>query len=213
MAKVSNEYDNAFCEVKTIDNELLLLGRVFNIVYEPTLTFDIRSSDGEKLLNMPFGSPVKLALRKNSDFSVMGGLIYATNEKFWRISDITTYQNVERRQFFRVKSHAKSQITKVGNDDGSRSASLVDISLSGVKFTSDAVFSIDDKIGIFELSLTQNCPALSFTCSIVEQILVSPALYSYRCKIEDISNSSSDLLCKAIFELQRDDIKKRRRRV
>lgn len=211
MNDIISTFKDAFCEVKTLNNQLLLLGRLYNIIMDENgVSLDVAANNGEKLLRMEFGARVKISLRQDNRFLVLAGTIYAANEKFWRINHIEMVQETERRRFFRVCTAAGAQVEIINQPETELScfdAQLVDISLSGLKFKSNGLFSDGDKIKIHHLTLAAEFPPFTFNCDILDHYTTIENGIVYRCTLSDLSMRSSDLLCKAIFAMERQQIK------
>lgn len=215
-------YKDAICEVNTMENEFLFVGNITGVSEEKSLTFDIASKKNEPLMILAYGAPVKLKVRADGESSFMGGYVYWSNEDLCRITNITTHQDFERRSFFRVKTDATCNVKKLDMEEDDEqeifTANLIDISLSGVKFRSNAYFRSNaffqkyEDIELFDLSIIESSPALSFMCKIVDMQSLGDNEFIYRCELADVDTKTSNQLNKCIFALEREAIRKRKNR-
>ncbi len=214
-----SKFKNGICEVKSMENDILIVGKVKAIHDGVLPSVDIKVNAKESLINQPIGIPVKLSIKSGKNSTIVGGFLALISEEMCKINKIGDTVSVERREFFRIRSHATGSITrfdKEANDDKSFQAKLVDISLSGIRFATDAFFAIDDTIEITGLSLVRSEVPFNFSCKVKyrDDIMRREVLegYSYRCTLEGVSTITSDRLAKAIFEMQRDQIKRQKAR-
>lgn len=201
-----------------MDNDLLFLGRVRGVRDNLSLTMDIVSADGSPLLSWRYGVPVKLSLyRSQGDMLVVGGKVYAANAECWRISGISAYQNAERRGFFRVQAYVDCSVQEDGEhvevvvpEVEKFPARIINISLSGVLFSSKHRFIKGEVVVLDGLRLAQDQKPFCIRCVVLDSDAQSAAGYMHRCKFLALDGKESDRLCKAIFYLQREAIKKRK---
>ncbi len=214
MVELNDFFTGASCEVKTIGNQLLLIGVVKKIERNDQVTIDIVSKDGEPLQFIEYGLHVKLVLRKNNKFLVLGGEMYASTKTFWRIINIKIFQDSERRKFFRVSSSAYARAADATDENlqNTHDIKLIDISLSGMKFFCEYPFKANEKVNIFNLYLTPDLPPFEFCCALVAMVETDSG-YECRGNFVDLSEFTVDLLCKAIFKIERENTKNRNKKI
>lgn len=218
MKELLNQYKNATCEVKTMENDLLLLGKVREIVDGLSLSIDIVGTDGSPLPQFQYGVPVKLNLYSSTHgMLVIGGRVYMTNPAFWRVSNISQYQHIERRSFFRVVTHAAGLVSSLptpGQEPPPAfAAQLINISLSGVLFSAACSLDEGELVQLYRVRLVDDMPPFAFCCRIRSVETTSKDVQLYRCSFENLEQKETDRLCKAVFALQRELIKKQRNRM
>lgn len=218
MKDILKNYIGSSCEVKTLENDLLFLGKVRGVSDNLSLSIDIVSSDGSPLMGSKYGVPVKISIFKNtSNMMIIGGKVYMANSDFWRISNVSQYQNYERRGFFRVQANSDGFVS-VEAEEGQEidesmlcRAKAINVSLSGVLFTSPQKFSKYDILLLSSVRLADEKTPFTFRCQLVDDITETPkGEYAHRCKFLEMGQRESDRLCKAIFYMQRETIKKRK---
>ena len=211
------QYIDCTCEIKSMENELLVLGQVYQVLDSLSLSMDIVNKDGGPMPTAHYGLPVKLCLHRNNKLLIIGGRIYLTNDLFWRISNLSELQSCERRGLFRVPVHQPAKVRLFSEEPAAEGegadAKIVDISLSGIKFVSEQFFDSASQLELFDLMLPEDAEPYEFRCQIVRRDESERAGYVYRCKFLPLPQKLSDRLCKSIFVLQRNSIKKQRARL
>jgi c-di-GMP-binding flagellar brake protein YcgR len=146
-------------------------------------------------------------------FRVLVGKVYLSTSKFIRIFDLLSIQDFERRGFFRVdvKMRAKLSIEANEQPEGKHDIGKIvvfvkNISLSGISFSSEHIFQIDD---IFPIELKLPGGAVKLSCKVCRIAMGAYPSASYGCKFIDNTDWQEDILCKYIFEIQREQLKDR----
>ncbi len=214
MIDIDDFFCGASCEVKTLTNQLLLIGTVQKIERNDQVVIDIVSKNGEPLQYIEYGLHVKLILRKKDKFLVLGGEMYASTKTFWRIVNIEIFQNSERRKFFRVSSSAYARAADASDETlkNTHDIKLIDISLSGMKFFCEHDFKPDEIVNIFNLYLTPDLPTFEFCCHLVACVPVDGG-FECRGNFIELSDFVIDMLCKAIFKIERENTKNRNKKI
>ncbi len=206
------------CEVRTMDNDLLSPGKVGAVGDE---TLDIVSSKGERMPLHYYNAPVKINIFSTSEgkFS-LGGNIYISNEKFWRISNVTLFDNFEKRGFFRIRTDALGEILLHPEEEEAPEqmahrlfpVKLLDVSLCGVGFVADCNLELGEDVLIRKLKMQEKEKEFSFLAKVRRKGMQRDAGTVYGVSIEEISEREMDRLCRIIFALQREEIQRRRNR-
>lgn len=224
-------YLDTICEVKTMENELLVVGRVKQVVSKLSLCLDIIEAEGNLMPLTFYGAPLKIVLHSSANgMLVIGGKVYLCNKAFWRVSNLVEFQNVERRGYFRVSTDATGMAAPLVNvntagivsetEDGEEvqepptySVQLINISLSGVLFVSEHRFAAMQYLHLHSFQLSDDPTPFSLVCRVRRCDEETSAGYLCRCSFEDVHQRDSDRLCKAIFAVQREIIQKRKSRI
>ena len=202
-------YLDTICEVKTMDNELLLMGRVHNLIGPGNKVMDIASVDETDLPKGPFNLRVQISLRNGNNFLMAVGYIFSSSNLLWRISRITVFQDEERRRFFRIPTNATCVLSTgaallPGEEQGT--AQLIDISLVGIKFVSKSKLDLKESIILSDLVLLPKYPPFTFSYRIISCVENTAHRqwvdYIYRGELISDNSIASDLLCKAIFAIE-----------
>ena len=205
------EYVDAECEVKTLANEVLFYGVCSSILEMPMLTVQVKLLDKAVETTQSEGLPIKMVFKKGRGKFIVGGNISTTTQSIWDITNIVLLDDIEQRACFRVKTRASGELFGVDEIGVSRKyineAQLMDISMSGVKFTCEAEFEGGEKVEFSNFELSPNYPPFSFMCTIRPPSEKEVDSEIHRCTIDEQDKVNSELLCKAIFELQREHVK------
>lgn len=226
MKDFISQHLSSLCEVRDMENELLTTGRIFKVLEvdsnteESRLAVEIVSPDFEPLPAAPYDLPVKIILFGGTHgLRVIGGHVYIANKVFWRINKIRNISDLERRDFFRVKVNAAGKAYRQSDVSFEEEPEpvpikVIDISLSGILFRTEASFQIDDLIHIFDIQLCDDSPAFSTLCT-VRRIERRPrgGDILYGCSFVDLSEKDEDALFSTIFKLHRLELQKRRKRL
>lgn len=218
MQQSLESFTGGACEVRSMENELLLRGRLDEVINEgATKSLILVGLKGEDLPVLRFGTRLKVAMRsKGGEVLIVGGAIYIANEQFWRLNNIVEYNNGERRAFFRVGTKSTAIVHPMGtqteeldNAEVEAPARLVNVSLSGVLFATEAKYYESQRVYLSNFMLGSDPKPFEAKC-IVRKIGGESAFgFLYGCSFEDMSARESDRLCKAIFELERESLSRR----
>lgn len=217
------KYVGAVCEVKTMENDLLLHGRIRTVFdgEEGESALELISMNGSEMPMVQYGMLVKLhAFSNEYGLLPLGGRVYIAGSSFWRITGITQYGNAERRQYFRVRVRGEGFVSLrpdpavPGKDTPPvYPMRVLSASLSGVLIEANAFFRLKDILQLTDIRLDEDFAPLSARCSVQRIDLNRPRGVLYGCRFEDLDDKATDRLYSTIFELQRREIRRRKRRL
>lgn len=207
MLPISEQYLNSPCEIRSMENAPILMGYISAFVDDGIQI----SSKEDALPLIHCNSTVKISILNSTlGFKVLIGRVYLSTASFIRIVDAQNAMDYEKRNFFRVKVNIDSKAFPVTpTENGSISQEpikihLRDISLSGLFFVSDSNLAVEDKL-IVSLNLYNT--AVSLLCKIIRKIPVEMGTADgYGCEFLDNTGKQFDLLCKYLFDCQREQI-------
>ncbi|WP_312693452.1 PilZ domain-containing protein [Caproiciproducens sp.] len=211
MYPISKQYLHSPCEIKTLTNELLTTGTISDILHgsvQIANSFDI-------LPILHCNMPVKISVYNQSlGFKVLIGKVFLSTSEMMQITDIQSLAEFERRSFFRLKVRIPAQATMLQGDSSpeDREArvfdlTVTDLSLSGVFITTREYLDIGQS---FVMTLNLYDMDIVFSCQVQRAEPVDYSFNGYGCSFLDNSTRQFDLLCKFIFEKQREQIKNSR---
>ncbi len=212
MLENLGKYVGASCEIRTMANDLLQRCKIKQVRWEKdTPTLVLVHATGGDLSVLRLGTPIKLSLRAPSlPAAVIGGQVFIANRDFWHVMHLEEFASFERRRFFRINCSGEGTAVKLsdGVDAKPMSVSLVDISLSGIRFATEEVFEMEERLFLaFQLG---NDPFPYELDVIVKKIIEGTNRGNhYGCDYLEMKESDSDRLCKVIFDLEREAQKKR----
>lgn len=213
------DYVGCACEVKTMDNDLLMVGKIRAVISEDSgQALEIVSSDGEELPTAAYGIPVKLNIFNSKlGFLGVGGRVYITHNTFWRINDISTLGVSERRGYFRIKVHTYAEVTgpSKANEIKSYKCLVTSVSLSGLLMAIEddsSYFREGTDLEVRGLRVGESPESFNVKCE-VRRIDENQAIGKlYGCQFVEMKTKETDRLCQEIFAKQRQDIQKKRGR-
>ncbi|MDD3429066.1 MAG: PilZ domain-containing protein [Oscillospiraceae bacterium] len=212
---VLEDFAGCVCEIKTMDNDLLLVGRISSANEE---RIDILSLDkNDKLPLIPYEKRVKLITYVSSvGFQLLMGTVYLSSDLLLSLVEVQPEQSFERRTYFRMNINSYGEITV--RDPAQEveaqqlSVKVYDVSLGGMRVGTDKKWETGDQfIIVFDLLNRK----MEFTCRICREIHRDNAPKNekqYGCEFVNCSERQLDVLCKILFELQRQEIRKKKNR-
>jgi len=207
---LSEQYLRSPCEIKSLSNEVILTG-VLNDISDGCLQI---TNAPEKLPIIHCNTAVKLNIYNNSlGFRVLVGSVYLSTSEFIRIVDVQTASDFEKRDFFRVKVNLPSNAYLVHDDVQENTPvelfpiTISDLSLGGLSFETDQELQIDDHLVINLNIESQN---MALLCKTRRSIPSQDSNTGYGCEFIDNSGRQFDLLCRYIFDCQRQQIQEMR---
>lgn len=108
---------NCACEVRSMRNVLLLVGVVESAESDSVM---LRDANENPLPLLMYQTPVKLSvLQDDGEFMVYMGLVFISTADRLEIMQLTTLQQYERRNFFRVTTEVPVTLfAEIGDGDG-----------------------------------------------------------------------------------------------
>ncbi|TQI65474.1 PilZ domain-containing protein [Clostridium sp. KNHs216] len=211
MYPLSEQYQHSPCEIKTLTNELLATGILSEIRKDSVKiqnSFDI-------LPTLHCNMPVKINIYNESlGFKVLIGKVFLSTSEMMTITDLQSLAEFERRSFFRLKVSIPTRAFLLQEDSSPEEeetklfgVTVTDLSLSGVFITTREYLDIGQS---FIMTLDLYDMEVTFCCQVQRTEPVNYALNGYGCSFLDNSTRQFDLLCKFIFEMQREQIKNSR---
>lgn len=201
------EYQGAWCEVKTADNELIAVGRIKTVMPK----YIILSDKNQKMPLIQQGTLVKLnVFMPEKEIRVCIGNVYISNESELSFVNIISLVNNEKRNFFRVDTHIKTLALYRASDRDlyptETEITILDMSLNGIKIRSSVDIAEHTVIGV-KLQL-KNKKEVMLSCEIVRTIgEKKDGFQKYGCRLMTDENKYNDDLCSYLFDRQREFIK------
>ncbi|MEG1686621.1 MAG: PilZ domain-containing protein [Angelakisella sp.] len=215
MQALPKDYEWSVCEVKTMDNELLVAGYISQITDE---YIQIGTYKGDRMPLLKFDLPLKISIHNaKKGFRVVAGTTYISTDEMLRVVNVDNLQDFERRVFFRVPVKIPAKLFKLtdGEVDPDKEPEEIpvmveNLSLSGLLFLPENLersFLMGDKF-IVELPIANGKMNLNIRVCRYERIGNRPQKYG--CEFFGYTQKQSDRLCGYIFEIEREMIKKRK---
>ena len=208
MLPLPKPYLRSPCEVKAMDNKPILMGHVSKIEEN-----EIQISNQSDLLPVVHcNTTVKVCIFNSPlGFRSLVGKVYLSTDECIRISDVQSEADYEKRNFFRVRVELKGEAFlqnregKAAKNGSTIPIQAKDLSLSGLFFTTPGKLNIDDRLSV-KLNLCNS--VVSLDCKVVRKRVVEQTQEDgYGCEFLDNAGPKGDILCKYLFDCQREQIR------
>lgn len=203
MLPVPKQYLNSPCEMRSMDGRLILLGYISAVTEEG---LEIAGKD-DRLPIIHCNTTVRVNLFNSvSGFRVMVGKIYLSTETFIRVVGLQSAAEYEKRNFFRVKTELPCSVLPDGeNEDASFPVTVEDMSLGGLFFRCEQDLEKGQKLTV---RLALYGTELALACRMIRKKDASSPQHGYGCAFLDNTGSQLDLICKYLFDCQREQIRR-----
>ena len=222
MLPISEKYLLSPCEVHSMANTPILVGYIGNFV-----------EDGIKIVpredRLPLihcNTTVKISVMNNAlGFKILIGKVYLSTDEFLRVVDLQTAANYEKRNFFRVKVRLEAEAfpVKASAEEPDPAEDVLalpvgdsfrilirDISLSGLFLTTGRAMEPGDRFAVRLGLYGADVPLL---CRVVRKLPVELGTEDgYGCEFLNNSGRQFDLLCRYLYDCQREQIQAMRER-
>lgn len=205
---IQKEYEGSVCEIKSMDNELIAIGRIKEVT-----TDNIKVTNSKKELKVvDYHTPIKInVFNAKVGFRVLVGSVYTSTRKEMCIDSIYNLVEKERRNFFRVDMHIKNKIVykKSYEDDEIKEidAVILDMSLSGMKIRTESELEVGSTFSVgLELSGRKESV---FHCRILRKFDTKGVYNYYGSEFIYSKTEDADLLCSYLFKKQREFLSSR----
>ena len=224
--KISNVI-GCMCEIKTMDNELLAVGKISAYKKEDK-SLEIVPCEGDEMPTAQYSTKVKInVFSSNHGFLGLDGFVYIAHSSFWRLYDVYCFGENERRSYFRIKNRSKAEVEEVvekpKTEDSERffeeakvkryPCIVTSISISGLLIAVDddsCFFQIGTKLLIKNLAIGESGNLFSLKCCVRRTDYHERLGKLFGCEFVDLNDKEIEKLCQAVFAQQRIEIQRRR---
>ncbi len=202
-------------EVMTLENRLIYVGKVSKVgggaVY-------IRETNDDELPMVLVNKELKIRFFREEDNVVLRGKVCGSTMRMWKVDRLESTFFKEQRAFFR-----QSISVDLGAQCGRRATwggpvgmlypcQVLDISGGGVFISCHQEYRVGNRMLITNIPLVAEEPSFSFNCFVRRAGLWKQGVNRYGCQFEGLSPKEQDRLLRAIFTVQRMEIRKRKAR-
>lgn len=202
-------------EVLTLENRLTFVGRVDRLKGEAVY---IRESTGGELPPVLYNKEIKLRFFREPHNFVLHGKICGSTNLIWKLDRLESKFSKEQRAFFRqrISPNTAASCAKraVNGRPGTKPAPchVMDISAGGILLTSAETYEVGDRLSVTGIRLARGVDPFSFNCQIRRAGERDMGIIRYGCQFEAISPKEQDRLLRAIFIVQREEIRNQKER-
>lgn len=208
------------CEIKTEQNDLLVVARVESIDPEDDTRITIVSAqEEERLPLLGYNTPVKIiSFACKQGFLLMRGNVYISTTSMLTLVNVHTAQGYERRKYFRLNTNVVATAVLQHEDCNREDAeedmmtlTLYDISLGGIRIGSGRNLNPGD---LLLTSFQLMDKRMEFCCRVCREIPAKRVIRGqkqYGCEFVSFSTRQIDQLCNILFKMQRIEIQNRKK--
>lgn len=208
------------CEIKTEQNDLLIVARVDSIDPNDDSRITIVSAqEDERLPLLAYNTPVKIvSFASKQGFLLLRGNVYISTNSMLTLVNVHTAQGYERRKYFRLNTNTTAiAVLQQGNCNKEESEEeiielmLYDISLGGIRIGSNRTLNPGDHL-LTSFQLMDK--KMEFCCRVCREIPAKraiPGQKQYGCEFVNFSTRQIDQLCNILFKMQRIEIQTRKK--
>ncbi len=202
-------------EVLTMENRLTFVGKVESYHNGAIV---IREAKGNELPPVLYNKEIKLRFFRERSNLVIHGKICGSTNLIWKLDRLESKFSKEQRAFFRQRISPNTGGTCAKRARQGHPGSkpmpcmVVDISAGGVLISSQEEYEVDDRLTITGVQLTPGMDPFSFNCLVRRAGERSEGMIRYGCKFESLPPKEQDRLLRAIFVVQREEIRSQKER-
>ena len=197
-------------EVLTSENHPVFLGKVESVRDEAVI---VRDNRGNELPQVMYNQEMRLSFRQNGDTHMVRGKICGCSSEIWKLDQLETMFTKDQRTTFRqsistsIPAKCYRRSLKGDPEKDGIACRVVDVSSGGLMFSSMGSFEIGDRLFLLGVRLTDSLEPFSFSCQVRRVGRGEDGGIRYGCQFERMSERDQDRLLRAIFIIQREEIR------
>lgn len=202
-------------EVLTLDNRLTFVGKVDRF---GSGSIVIRESRGGELPPVLYNKEIKLRFFQGQDSLVVHGKICGSSTTIWKLDRLESRSAKEQRAFFRQRISPKTKamcVRQAGPGDilaEEKECQVLDVSAGGMLIASHEEYQVGDRLLITNVRLAQPLDDFSFNCQVRRAGEREMGRIRYGCQFDTLPPKEQDRLLRAIFIVQREEIRTQKER-
>lgn len=214
------------CELKTMDNEFLGIGKISSYNLSDN-SLEIVSCDGSSMPSMRYETKVKInVFGSKRGFLGLEGYVYIAHNSFWRLYDVASLGENERRSYFRIKTSSRAEAEEItereqSENDGEESdaqpvkylCTVTSVSISGVLIVIDnpsCNFRVGTMLQINAFTVGESSQLFTLRCRVKRAENNERLGKLLGCEFTDLNDKEIQSLCQAIFAQQRLEIHRKK---
>ncbi len=218
MLALPHEFTGAMCELKSMDDYPVAVGRVIEIDHDAV---GIAALEGERIPLLQYRRRIKMIVRKGDLFRIMVGMVYLSTNTFARFEEVVAFEASEQRNAFRVRTKVPAILIEVKPDEEEEApeeepqepvkipVEVMDLSLTGARILTEMELK---KNADYHLEFNVLDTHMELLVKIQREVLNEGHRHQYGCSFTKMSSRDSDVLCNKLFDLQRIERTRRRNR-
>lgn len=203
-------------EVLSLENRLVFVGKVESYRNGAMV---IREAKGNELPMALYNKEIKLRFFRERGNLVLNGKVCGSTKLIWKVDRLSKMFTKEQRAFFRqgISPDTGGRCSRRAYQGkmGTRPAPcrVLDISAGGILISSQEEYEVNNRLAITAVYLTKTEEPFTFNCQV--RRVCEPDSHGFRrygCKFESLTPKEQDRLLRAIFAVQREEIRNQKER-
>ena len=202
-------------EVLTLDNRLTFVGKVESYHNGAIV---IREAKGNELPPVLYNKEIKLRFFRERSNLVIHGKICGSTNLIWKLDRLESKYTQEQRAFFRQSISPDTAALcsrRAGINGPAKKAApcqILDVSAGGMLISSREEYEVNDRLSITGIYLAEGLEPFSFSCQVRRVGKPDMGVIRYGCQFEALPPKEQDRLLRAIFVVQREEIRSQKDR-
>lgn len=203
-------------EVLSPDNRLIFVGKAETFRNGAMV---IREAKGNELPMALYNKEVKLRFFRERGNLVLNGKVCGSTSLIWKVDRLEKMFTKEQRAFFRqgISPDTEGRCSRRAYQGKTATkpapCQVLDISAGGILISSQEEYEVNNRLAITAVYLVKTEEPFSFNCQVRRAGEPDRSgMRRYGCKFEALPPKEQDRLLRAIFAVQREEIRNRKER-
>lgn len=203
-------------EVLTMENRLTFVGKVETVRNGAVV---LREARGDSLPPVMYNKEVKLRYFQGERGNVVvNARVCGSTNLIWKVDRLESKYTKEQRAFFRQSISPDTAALcsrRAGINGPAKKAApcqVLDVSAGGMLISSREEYMVNDRLSITGIYLAEGLEPFSFSCQVRRAGERDMGVARYGCQFESLSPKEQDRLLRAIFIVQREEIRNQKDR-
>lgn len=203
-------------EVLTMENRLTFVGKVETVRNGAVV---LREARGDSLPPVMYNKEVKLRYFQGERGNVVvNARVCGSTNLIWKVDRLESKYTKEQRAFFRqsISPDTAALCSRRAGINGSAKKAapcqVLDVSAGGMLISSREEYMVNDRLSITGIYLAEGLEPFSFSCQVRRAGERDMGVARYGCQFESLSPKEQDRLLRAIFIVQREEIRNQKDR-
>lgn len=203
----------AAVEVMTPENRLLFVGKV-DAIQDGAVC--VRDPNDDMLPMVLINKELKLRFFAERGSVVLHGKVCGSTMRMWKVDRLQSAFTKENRAFFRqsisvaVNARCGRLASRGGRPSVMSPCQVLDISAGGMLVSCGEAYAEGERLLVTDVSLIDAEPPFSFLCLVRRAGEWKKGVTRYGCQFIALAAKDQDRLLRAIFAIQREEIRKRK---
>ena len=205
IASIFGLHPDMTVEVLTMDNRLTFVGKV-EMVRNGAVV--LREAKGDSLPPVMYNKEIKLRYFQGERGSVVvNARVCGSTNLIWKVDRLESKYTQEQRA---ARCSRRAGIN--GPAKKAAPCQILDVSAGGMLISSREEYEVNDRLSITGIYLAEGLEPFSFSCQVRRVGKPDMGVIRYGCQFEALPPKEQDRLLRAIFVVQREEIRSQKDR-